>query len=578
MASVQGAKSASSTIRYQPDESPPHPLAAALGAQSMLLTVANIALVPTIVVRASGIDGGYMSWAVFAALVVSGISTLLQAFRIGRVGSGCILLMGTSGAFISVSVTALADGGPGLLATLVLISSLVQFVVSERLSWLRRVFTPTVAGTVIMLVAVAVMPIVFDMLKTPEGTDPAAVPVTASVTLAAFIMIALRGTGVWRLIGPVIAIAIGCAVSAWFGLYDTTRVAQAPWFGLPEAGWPGLDFRFGPEFWHLLPAFIFVTVVGAIETVGDAIAIQRVSWRDNRAIDFRAVQGAVAADGVGNLISGLLATVPNTTYSQTMSLVQLTGVAARTVGVYIGICFIAIAFLSKVLAAIAAIPDAVAGAYLLVFLAMLFVLGMEVIIQDGVDYRKSVIVGTSFWVGSGFQYGLIFPEVLGNWTHLLENGMVAGGICAIVMTLFVELTSPRTWRMETKLDSAELKRINEFLDGLVSRYKWGGKMKMQLQAATEEAVLALAHQEDVDAAERRLRLSVRGSDAGAELEFIAGGLEGNLEDRLASVSESGEPEGRDLSLRLLRHYASEVHHKQYHDVDIVNIHVDLIKD
>ena len=36
---------------------------------------------------------------------------------------------------------------------------------------------------------------------------------------------------------------------------------------------------------------MFVTLVGAIETIGDAIAIQRVSWRQPRAVDFRALQG-----------------------------------------------------------------------------------------------------------------------------------------------------------------------------------------------------------------------------------------------------------------------------------------------
>ena len=42
-----------------------------------------------------------------------------------------------------------------------------------------------------------------------------------------------------------------------------------------DGAWPGFDLEFGPVFWGLLPAFVFVTLVGAIETVGDAVAIQR---------------------------------------------------------------------------------------------------------------------------------------------------------------------------------------------------------------------------------------------------------------------------------------------------------------
>ncbi len=38
-----------------------------------------------------------------------------------------------------------------------------------------------------------------------------------------------------------------------------------------------------------------------------AVAIQRVSWRRPRAVDYRAVEGAVAADGIGKLLSPAIA-------------------------------------------------------------------------------------------------------------------------------------------------------------------------------------------------------------------------------------------------------------------------------
>ena len=97
---------------------------------------------------------------------------------------------------------------------------------------------------------------------------------------------------------------------------------------------------------------------------------------------FRAVQGAVTADGVGNLLSGLAATVPNTTYSSSVSITAITGVAARTVGVYIGVAFIVLAFLPKFMALILAIPGPVVGAYTIVLMATLFVLGMRAVSAD----------------------------------------------------------------------------------------------------------------------------------------------------------------------------------------------------
>ena len=159
-----------------------------------------------------------------------------------------------------------------------------------------------------------------------------------------------------------------------------------------------------------------------VETIGDSVAIQRVSWRRPRAVDFRAVQGAVAADGMGNLLSGLLGTVPNTTYSTSIAVTEMTGVAARTVGVVVGAAFIAVAFLPKFLAVVLAIPNPVAGGFLIVLLSLLFVIGMKLVIQDGIDYRKGVIVGVSFWVGVGFQNDAIFPELVAGFAGgLLQN-------------------------------------------------------------------------------------------------------------------------------------------------------------
>ena len=288
-------------LRYQADETPSYPVSFGLAFQYILLNIAGIVITVAIVVRAGGGSEDYLTWAAFAALIVCGITTLLQAKPLaGRIGAGYILLMGTSGVFIAVSVAALQLGGPSLLATLIVASSLFQFLISSRLSLLRRVITPTVAGTVIMLIAVTVMPIGFDLLfVAPEGAPPEAAPLTALATMAITIVIVLRARGALRLWGSVIGAVAGCVVASAYGTYNMELVSAAAWFGVPAGGWPGFDLRLGVEFWAMLPAFIFVTLVGAIETIGDGMAIQRVSWRKRRATDFRAVQGAVAADGVG---------------------------------------------------------------------------------------------------------------------------------------------------------------------------------------------------------------------------------------------------------------------------------------
>ena len=543
-------------IRYQPDEKPPPALAFGLGLQLAILCIAGIVLTPAIVIRAAGGSEGFLSWAVFAAVAVSGVTTILQAVRVGRFGAGHVLLMGTSGAFIAVCVTALVQGGPAMLATLVLVSSFFQFLLSSRLSLLRRILTPAVAGTVIMLIPVTVMPIVFGMLgDVPKGSPALAAPLSALVTMAVMLCLALKAAGALRLWAPVIGVVVGSVVAAAFGLYNTALIAGASWVGLPDGQWPGLDLGFGAVFWTLLPAFVFVTLVGAIETIGDGVAIQRVSWRGDRAVDFRAVQGAVGADGVGNLLSGLMATVPNTTYSTSIAVTELTGVASRRVGVAIGIIFVMLAFLPKALAVILAIPNPVVAAYATVLLSMLFVVGMKVVAQDELDYRTGLVVGVSFWAGVGFQNGVIFPEYFAEFAGgLLQNGMTAGGLVAILMTLFVELTAPRPSRVEVELGTEALPKIREFLAGFASRGGWGKAMAGRLDAAAEETLLTLMRQDEEG--EERVRRRMQDSIA------------------LLGSGPVEAPEEREISLRLLRHLATRVHHQQYHDTEIVTVRVD----
>ena len=574
----------SSTVRYEPHEQPPGLLAFGLGFQQAALCIAGVVLTPVIVIRIAGQGEPYLTWAVFAALLVCGITTVIQAVRVGRIGAGYPMLMGTSGAFIAVSVTALAAGGPAMLATLVTISALFQFVLSGRLSWLRRIITPTVAGTVVMLIAVTVMPIIFDTLvDVPEGTAAAAAPVSATATMLVIVVLTLRASGVLRLWVPVIGLFTGCIVSSFFGLYDVQRVIEADWIGLPTSGWPGLDLGFGPTFWALLPAFVFVTLVGAIETVGDSMAIQKVAWRQPKATDFRVVQGAVAADGTGNLLSGLAGTVPNTTYSTSVAIAELTGVAARSVGVWIGILFVAAAFLPKIAAALLAIPGPVAAAYITVLLALLFVLGMRMVVHDGVDYRKALIVGVSFWIGAGFQSQAIFADRLGEWWGtLLGNGMTSGGLTAIFLTVLFEAMGARRRRIETVLDTNALPKIDEFLREFAARRGWNEHTTGRIRSAGEEALLSLVGRQEAGRGGgdgRRLMVVARGDERQAELEFIASAGEENLEDLMVLLSkhQSDNQVEHELSLRLLRHYASSVRHQQYHDTDIVTVHVDLAR-
>ena len=570
------ASTAQTGVRYEAGDALPAALAFSQGLQHVALQVSIVVLVTVIVFRAGGAEN-YLSWGVFASLLTTGISTGLQALRIGRVGAGYILASGPSAISIAVGSTALAAGGPALLATLVVASGLVQLVFMWQLSHIRQLLTPTVTGTVIMLMPVTVMPILFDMLRqTPPGTSVAAGPLCVCLTLAVIIGIGLKGTDTLRLWTLGLALISGSLLAGLFGLYDTHRVAEAAWVGVPDVGWPGLDLSFGPLFWALLPAFVLLTFIETTKSTGVFVAIQRVSWRRPRAVDFRAVQGAVAATGVSNLLTGLSATVPNTPYPLNVSMVELTGVAARRVGLAIGVVYILLAFLPKGTALFLAIPDPVIAAALLPLFTLIFVAGMREVVQSGTDYRTGLIVGVSFWTGVGFQYDMIFPAYFSQFAGgLLQNGMTSGGLTALLLTVLMKLTAPRGSKFRGPLDLAELPRIRAFLGTFATASGLGVAVE-RLEAATEETLQALL---DAGSGDRRtLLLTARKEDGEAILEFIVGAVgddNANLQDQMTLLADQ-PPEtalASEVSFRLLRHFASAVHHQQFHDLDIVTVRV-----
>ena len=75
---------------------------------------------------------------------------------------------------------------------------------------------------------------------------------------------------------------------------------------------------------------------------------------------------------------------------------------------------------------------------------------------------------------------------------------------------------------------------------------------------------------------RRLQLTVRDASTGATLELVtAVASKENLQDRIALLGEEpAEDPMRDVSLRLLRHFASAVRHQQFHDADLLTVGVD----
>ncbi|MDE0702054.1 MAG: hypothetical protein OXH61_15180 [Acidimicrobiaceae bacterium] len=587
------SKPADEAIHYEPDDRCGPLVALGVGIQGVMLVLATIVLIVAVTARAGGQDNSYVAWAVFSALIIAGGLTALQAARFRRLGAGHILIMGPTPNYVAVSVLALAAGGPGLLASLTVAAGIFYLALSMWLPLLRRLLTPIVSGTVMMLIAATVLPIALDRVQdVPESAPAATGPVVALVTLVAVVVLSLRVSGSWRIWSPLIAIGTGCLAAVMFGAVEVSPIGDAAWVGLPDGGFGGLDLTFDADFWSLLPAFVVVALVGTVKNIGDCIAIQQVSWRRPRVTDFRLVQGSLNTNGIGIMLSGLAGTPPTSVYSSSSpSLIHLTGVAARSVGYAIGAFMVVLALLPKVGAALLAIPSPVMGAYLLTAIGVLFVSGMQTLVAGGLDRGKSLTVGIAFSLGIGLDTQTIGADLLGDrWGPLIDNGMLVGAVAAVLMSQFTERTSRRgRARLEVELRMSAVTQIDEFLRGFASRIGWDDAAAQRLCSAGEETLMSLLDQDggrlssdsdDSDGSSSdnpKLIVVARQSGASVEMEFLAVLDEENLEDRLAHLHEESHSvaglEDGEISLRLLRHYASSVHHQKFYGLDIVTVQV-----
>ena len=186
---------------------------------------------------------------------------------------------------------------------------------------------------------------------------------------------------------------------------------------------------------------------------------------------------------------------------------------------------------------------------------------MQLVLQGGNDYRKTLVTGVSFWVGVGFQYQAIFPDYLsGALEVLLSNGITAGGLTVVGLTVFLELTGPRRCRLDMELAIAGLPKLTEFLRALAARLGWGAEATQRLCLIGEEALTSLVQQMDAEAAAcTKPRLEVRKT--------------------LKTTSRCWgsrwrHPASANSRCVCCGHFASSVRHQQYHNIDIVTVRVD----
>lgn len=378
------------------------------------------------------------------ALFASGISTFIQAKKIGPIGSGLIAVQGTSFAFVSALLTAgtlvRSQGGSNqdilaLMFGVCFFGAFVEIFLSFFIVYLKRIITPLTTGIVITTIGLSLIQYGMTDLAGGFGAEDfgsAQHFLLGGIVLGSVVVLNNHHNPYIRLSAILCAMVLGCIIAYSIGLMSFSGVAELPLFSYPQ------PFKYGFSFdWQLFLPIALIYFLTAVETAGDLTAnclFCNIPLRSKEY--YERIQGGVLADGVNSMIAAVFCSFPNTTFGQNNAVIQLTGVASRYVGFFIAGILILLSFFPVIGGVFQAMPKAIIGGATLVMFATVAVAGIKILASEPIDHRKTLIIATSFGFGLGV---MMVPEALvalpDSLRNIVSSPITVAGFTAILLSI-----------------------------------------------------------------------------------------------------------------------------------------------
>ncbi|MCP8688261.1 uracil-xanthine permease family protein [Marinobacterium sedimentorum] len=413
-------------------------------------------ITPTLIIGGVLGLGEHIPYLISMALFVSGVGTLIQAWRPLGIGAGMICVQGTSFAFLSSVLAAgfiakSKGGGPEEILSLILgvcfFGAFVEIVLSQFLHKLKRVITPLVTGIVITIIGISLIRV--GMTDLAGGLNAADFGSPANLALGGVVLLCIIvlnfSSNPWlRLSSIVIGLLLGFIIAIFMGTVSFDGLAALPLLSVP------MPLRYGFSFdWSAFAPIAVIYLITAIESTGDLTANCIISKQPIRGDGYiKRIRGGVLADGLNSMLAALFNTFPNTTFSQNNGVIQLTGVASRHVGYYIAAILMLLGLFPVIGGVLQQIPKPVLGGATLVMFGTVAAAGVKILANESLDRRKLLILAVSFGLG----LGVMTPDLLSQMPKIVQSifgsPITTGGLAAIVLSLL--LPSPTTAAIEAQ--------------------------------------------------------------------------------------------------------------------------------
>ena len=431
--------SPSSVDYHDPLQTPPLGQAIPLGLQHVLAMFASNVTPSIIVAGAAGLafGGTEQVYLIQMAMLFAGIATLFQTVGFGPVGARLPIMQGTSFAFVGVLAGIAATQGLSVALTACIIAGVIHFLLGAVIDKLRWLFPPLVTGLVILAIGLYLIPVAikyaaggaakFQMEAESFGSlmhwTVALSVVIVALALKFFTKGALSNAAI------LVGLIVGYIIAYLSGMVSFGAVSKASWFTSIKPLPYGFEFSLGAVI-----AVTLVSIVSAIETVGDTSATTK-AGAGREATDAE-ITGATYADGLGTAVAGVFGGLPNTSFSQNVGIVGMTGIMSRHVVTIGALVLIVCGLVPKIGAIIASMPLPVLGGGVIVMFGMVAAAGLNVLSEINMNRRNMVIIAVSLTAGLGLNLVPSAVQYLPGVVKTLATSAVAPtALVAIVLNL-----------------------------------------------------------------------------------------------------------------------------------------------
>ncbi|SPF76861.1 Uric acid transporter UacT [Aliiroseovarius pelagivivens] len=430
-----------------PNYTPPLSKAVPLGIQHVLAMFVSNVTPAIIICGAAGFGFGsnspdfpQMIYMIQMSMFFAGVATLIQTIGLGPAGARLPIVQGTSFAFIPIMIPLVAGKGVDAMAVLmggVIVGGLFHTILGLFIGRIRFALPPLVTGLVVTMIGLALVKV--GIQYAAGGVPAIGKPEYGSLinwTMALIVIFVTLGLkfyarGMLSVSAVLIGLIVGYIFAFVIGEVNLGNVGRAAPFALPN------PLHFGVEFSvAAIIGFCLMSFVSAVETVGDVSGITK-GGAGREATD-KEIEGATYADGIGTAISGLFGALPNTSFSQNVGLIAMTGVMSRHV-VTIGAIFLILAgLIPKIGAIISSIPIEVLGGGVIVMFGMVASAGISMLSDVDWNRRNMVIFAISLSLGLGLQ---LEPGALQHLPSTIKvlatSGILPAAAIAIVLNLIL---------------------------------------------------------------------------------------------------------------------------------------------